>query len=380
MRPLLCTSDEMLDAVRRHAGWLKDWLFRNAGWTLHVERDMARLHKLPADARAGSRAAYDPSRTQPFSRRRYVLLCLSLAALERSERQTTLGGVATQVLDLLAGDPTLEQAGVVLDLRSREHRRDLATVMRTLIEWGVLQRVDGDEDAFVAERGDVLYGVNRPALAHVLSVRRGPSVVEAESVDDPVAAIIEEPVLDSDEGRNRMLRWRLTRRLLDDPVVYFHELHATERGYLEVQRGPLIQRLCEATGLVPEVRAEGVALVDADGDLTDVPIPEEGTNGHVTLLLAEHLAKHAREQPGLPLGMAAIEAHTAFLIDVHKGHWRKDVRAPGAAADMAAQVVERLEALHLVRRTDRGILPLPAIARFSLADVVAPPGSEGGTP
>ncbi|CRK54966.1 FIG087842: Hypothetical protein [Alloactinosynnema sp. L-07] len=38
------------------------------------------------------------------------------------------------------------------------------------------------------------------------------------------------------------------------------------------------------------MRAEGVAMVDADDELTDVRMPEQRTDGHVTLLVAERLA------------------------------------------------------------------------------------------
>jgi hypothetical protein len=53
-------------------------------------------------------------------------------------------------------------------------------------------------------------------------------------------------------------------------------------------------RLCEATGLVAEQRAEGLALADETGSLTDVAMPAEGTDAHVTLLVAEYLANRSR--------------------------------------------------------------------------------------
>jgi uncharacterized protein (TIGR02678 family) len=33
--------------VRRHAGWLREWLASNAGWSLQVDTGLARLRKLP---------------------------------------------------------------------------------------------------------------------------------------------------------------------------------------------------------------------------------------------------------------------------------------------------------------------------------------------
>ena len=48
-------------------------------------------------------------------------------------------------------------------------------------------------------------------------------------------------------------------------------------------------------GLVAEQRAEGLALVDEAGSLTDVAMPAEGTDAHVTLLVAEFLATVYRQ-------------------------------------------------------------------------------------
>src|SRR5258705_3844289 len=48
--------------------------------------------------------------------------------------------------------------------------------------------------------------------------------------------------------------------------------------------------------LVAEQRAEGLALVDEGGLLTDLAMPSEGTDAHVTLLAAEYLASHTRQR------------------------------------------------------------------------------------
>ena len=49
MRPLMQASDPDFARVRRHADALREWLARETGWVLHVERDCARLYKRPAD-------------------------------------------------------------------------------------------------------------------------------------------------------------------------------------------------------------------------------------------------------------------------------------------------------------------------------------------
>ena len=111
------------------------------------------------------------------------------------------------------------------------------------------------------------------------------------------------------------------------------------------------------------------------GDATDIGLPEEGTEGHLALLLAEHLANHARREPGMPMPEAVLCRHTARLAIEHQAHWRKSMTEPNAEVAATAQTIDRLVALNLVERTPEGVIPLPAIARYA----VAPPGT-GGAP
>ena len=121
---------------------------------------------------------------------------------------------------------------------------------------------------------------------------------------------------DTEDGRNRAIRHSLARRLLDDPVLYYSDLTEEERGYLDRQRGPLLKRLTDATGLVAEVRAEGIALIDSTGEATDLGMPEEGTDGHATLLLAEFLSERMRSGIPGPVSAGALSGlprHMAVL-------------------------------------------------------------------
>jgi uncharacterized protein (TIGR02678 family) len=378
-RPLLTRSGPDPAAfalVRRHAGWLREWLSANVGWSLQVDTGLARLRKLPGRLDDRTRPALAEPARVPFSRRRYVLACLALAALERADAQVTLGWLAERVL-ALAADPSLADAGFSFALDSREERADLVVVARLLLGIRVLARVAGDELSFVNSSGDALYDVNRRVLASLLVAQRGPSTVTATGLEGRLRGITEELVPDSDDGRNRAIRHMLARRLLDDPVLYYDELNDAERAYLSSQRGLLVRRLTEATGLVAEARAEGLALLDPTGEATDLTMPEEGTDGHATLLLAEHLAVLARERPGAPVPLSALEARLAELAAEHRAHWRKGTTDPGAVAALCRLAVDRLEALGLVRRDD-GVTPLPGLARFTYDEPVL--GRDLGAP
>jgi uncharacterized protein (TIGR02678 family) len=360
-RPLLSAHGPEAAAfalVRKHAAWLRDVLARDTGWQLQVDAEFARLRKTPADLGDATRGAVARPSRAPFTRKRYVLLCLALAALERADQQVTLGFLAERVI-AGASDPDLQRAGIRFDLDSRDERSDLVAVVRLLLDLRLLERVAGDEQAFVNRSGDALYDVDRRLLAAIVATRRGPSTVTATDFEERLRAITDELVADTDEARLRRSRHRLGRRLLDDPVVYDDDLDDEERAYLARQRTPLTRRLAEATGFVPELRAEGTALLDPTGEATDLRMPEEGTDGHATLLLAEHLAAH-----GGPVPLRDLQAHLRAKAAEHRAYWRKTACEPGGPEALCLAAVRRLEALGLVAVDGEVVTPRPALARY----------------
>jgi uncharacterized protein (TIGR02678 family) len=362
MAPLMGREHDALPSVRRHADVLRDWFAREAGWPLIVERDGARLYKRPGDTT-------DATRGLPgFDRQRYVLLCLAAAVLERAESQISLQQLGERLLREAAA-PGL--AGFRFALDSQGERRALVAVCRMLMSLGVLERVAGDEESFVAGRagaqGDALYDLRRRALSGLLAAARGPSTWPADAApagfDERLAALVAEPGIDSEDSRRSAARHRLARRLLDDPVVYLEDLNEDDRAYFANQRGAMAARLAEASGMASEQRAEGSALTDTDADLSDLTLPDEGTDAHVTLLVAGWLARRLRRgEPRAELG--AIEAQIAALREPFGRYWRKSARASGSEAELAAIAVKRLEALGLLQRDGEAVFARPALARY----------------
>lgn len=365
MHPLLAGGSEEYALVRRHVEYLRDWLARETGWRLHVERGFARLYKTPANTGDATRGLPD------FDRERYALLCLACSVLERGESQITLRRLGEQLLDA-AADPELGERGFDFTLESHHHRRALVQVCRFLLGYGVLSRVVGDEETYVNRTGDVLYDVNRRVLATLPASPRGASLIslaaERLGLEHILAALVEEYVPETTEGRRTALRHRLSRRLLDDPVLYHDELTEEERQYLASQRGPMAARLAAAAGLVPELRAEGLALIDEEGELSDRQLPAVGTLAHATLLLAEHLAEASRDDPQRLHSMHELAAYLRTAADRYGRYWRKEARAPGAEAELAAQAVECLEALNLVRKVQGSVWARPALMRYAVRE------------
>jgi len=362
MRPLLAGGSAELTLVRRHAQYLREWLNRETGWVLHVERECARLFKRPATLDDGTRGLPE------FDSYRYTLLCLACAVLERADSQITLAELGRRLLEG-AVDPELAAQGFICSLEPVRERRALVYVCRYLLEVGVLVLVAGDDEAYIDRSGDALYDVHRRVLALLPCGSRGPSWIAATQpelkFEGRLRALVAEHTPETDEGRRTAARHQLARQLLDDPVVYRDDLTDFEREYLASQRGPLVARLAEVLGLKGELRSEGMALIDPEGELTDVHIPDVGTDAHATLLIAEHLAEKARSEVTL-VSMPELAAFLRSAADRYRKYWRKETREPGAEGPLADMAVARLEALKLLRRVDGGVQPREALFRYAI--------------
>ena len=96
-------------------------------------------------------------------------------------------------------------------------------------------------------------------------------------------------------------RTYVRRMLVETPVVHLDELTDAERDWLRTRQRREAQAFSELLGLEMEIRAEGVALVDPEEELTDLHLPGTGTVAQAALLLAERLVERLRPQePGHP--------------------------------------------------------------------------------
>lgn len=369
-RPLLTPDGDTAAAftlVRRHREWLADWFAHHADWPLLVTAEAARLRKRPALANDATRPARDPRGDEPFNRARYVLFCLALSALERGDRQITLGRLAEHIELALAADPAFAAAGFIWSRDQPGGRRDLVHALRQLVFLGVLRRLQGDEEQLLRDRqSDVLYNVSRPVLSLLLAARRSPSLLAAPDWEFRLAALLDAALPDTPDARNRALRTYFVARLLDDPVLYYDSLDEEARAYLDRQRPHLLGVLTEATHFHAEVRAEGIALVDLEGDCTDSGLPEEGTEGHLTLLIATWLADRLRAGDTAALNVETVRQKVARCIRQHRHHWNKESGERGAELPLTALVLDRLAGLALIARTGDTLRALPALGRFAL--------------
>ncbi|MEE2056004.1 TIGR02678 family protein [Rhodococcus artemisiae] len=390
-----------LSSLRRWATELREDLLATFGYRLEVTETTARLFTVAdrLDPGAGTSTATDRS----FDRRRYAYLALAIAALGRGGGQITLSELA----DHVASDAGRVE-GVDLDTERAADRDAFVDAVAWLTARGALALADGDAGGWASDpgRGEALYDIDRAVVAAVF---RPPRALQHLT---SVRALLGSSVPHGDTGE---VRRRVRRALVQKPVVYAEELSDDEALQLALPRTTDEVELL--TGLVCERRAEGVALVDTSGRLSDVRFPNTGTVAQVALLLAGEICDRvldpdapAPERMPLPAGghdalAAAIDgaiprsglftplasAMPGEFVDRFEGASERPATHPliedswiagtigrlvhtygrtfaaqwqADPAGLAQAATERLEQMRLVVRTPGGVLALPALARF----------------
>ncbi|MFI9503064.1 TIGR02678 family protein [Nocardia sp. NPDC052566] len=261
-----------LPLIRRWATELREDLADLFGYRLEVTETTARVFPLIDRLDPGKPARTATERV--FDRRRYAYLALALAALGRAGDQITLSELADQVATYTGRVEGLELA------TDRAADRDaFVDAVGWLATRGAITLADGDAGGWAAdpEAGEALYDIDRPV---VFALFRPPRALQhLHSVHGLLA---ETPVAPADLAR------KVRRALLERPVVYLEDLAPQERPLLGQER--LIAEVELLTGLRAERRAEGVALIDTSGRLSDVRFPGTGTLAQVALLLVGEIA------------------------------------------------------------------------------------------
>jgi uncharacterized protein (TIGR02678 family) len=365
--PLISASGEpeLFVCVLRHREWLVSWFANHAGWKLAVEASggIARLHKVPA-ARDATRPAQPAGRPE-FDRRRYALLCLTLAACDEVGGQTTLANLARLVEELSREEPSLE----LFDPTTGAERRAFVDALRLLLELGVLRLRDGDADRYAQSReGDALFDVSERVLAQLIAAPVPPTFAGGPE------RLLDEAWPRTDEGQKLRFRHQAMRRLLDDPVLYFEDLAPDAAQWVDHSRGFLYALLEQDAGFTVERRAEGLCAIDPSGVTADTSFPDGGSTAkHAAILLAEQLTQRRRD--GRTTAFTAEEA-VQLVRKLHRDfgepcHWSKQYPADDEGCRrLAFDALRLLEAFGLVERLAPtqdlafGWRLRPAIARF----------------
>ncbi|SDD36496.1 TIGR02678 family protein [Rhodococcus tukisamuensis] len=399
-----------LPLLRRWATELRDDLLELFGYRLEVTETTARLFTVAdrLDATSPARTGTD----RDFDRHRYAYLALCLAALGRAGNQITLSELA----DHVAADAA-QVDGVDLSTERAADRDAFVDAVGWLTARGAIALADGDATGWAANpaAGEALYDIDRSVVVALFRPHR--ALQHLVSVEGLVAGGADAPPNAEHATDVRETARRVRRALVERPVVYAAELDDDEALQLALPRTAAdVEKL---TGLVAERRAEGITLIDSSGRLSDLRFPSTGTVAQVALLLAGEIADRvldpdAPEPVRLPLPESRHSDLVAQLdsaipdAGIFRGladepeepetdavaaetEYREPPRYPliedswidAAVAELirrfgrtfAAQwqadpdglrrrAVELLDKQMLVRRTDGGVLALPALARY----------------
>jgi uncharacterized protein (TIGR02678 family) len=346
---------DVVSNVRRHRRELERFFTEELGYRLDASRPArVRLAKVPGPGHVPRGMRTRSGRR--FDARRYSLVCLVLASAEVAGDRTTLVRLFSDVAARAGGID-----GLAFSAEVASDRRVFIQAVQAAESLGVLVLAEGDEERFARgeDGADALYRIDRERLALLPTTSAPPSLLSSPE------QIAVDAYPDTEEGRVRRRRHRVMRALVEQPVVEVEDLTAEECEYLTRQRPRIERVLADDVGLSLEVRAEGWVAVDDDGGLSDLRWPDYGTAEVAALricdeLRARRLAGRAGEWP-----WPEVVAFVGSLATEYTGLWRQDAGSDRGAEALAAEAVEILEGLRLVRRRPAGVFARAAAGRFA---------------
>jgi uncharacterized protein (TIGR02678 family) len=319
---------ELLGRVREWEDVLRADLDALLRYRLDLSPTCARLVKRPLESDA--RHPVRTGRGRPFDRQRYAYLCLLLAVVSGAGSQIVLSELA-ELLTRRAAD--IE--GLGFDPDRYADRLALIDVVRWLEETGVMRVHEGTTTAWARDPDrDALYDIDHDVA---LRLFQPPAVLQSvEQADE----LLDEAYGSGREAQRRRVRQRLVRRLVETPAVLVADLAPDERDYLQREAASIALDVERLTGLPVERRAEGMALIDTSGTMSDLPFPANGTVAQVALLLCGELVARAgppvRDAPAVDVaGDTAGEGGTRTTpgslvrLDVALASLRARAASPG---------------------------------------------------
>lgn len=345
------THPDEFPLIRRHADELARQFGQVLGYRLTVEPGFARLHKAGLGRDAGRRL--ERGSGAPFTPRTYAYLALALAALVTAPEQLLLSEVVTRTRAAAA------EAGIDLGEPNRvTERRALVAALKQLMAWRVLAEDEGSVDSYAGDdEADALLTIDREIARRLVS---GP-VSQATTPHD----LIEKAADPGEAGP----RHRVRRLLIETPVVYVDDLAEDERDWLRRSQRREQRTLEDFAGLRAEIRAEGVALIDPEQELTDTQFPGTGTVAWAALLLVGKLAAELTPDSGT-VGVAIpggrVEEHLNVLIEEHRGAWSRELTgSPALLTDAVLDLLHRMCLIRPARPPETGWLLTAAAARYA---------------
>ena len=349
------THSDEFPLIRRHADELARQFSQVLGYRLTVEPGFARLHKAGLGRQAGRRL--ERGSGAPFTPRTYAYLALALAALVTAPEQLLLSEVVTRTRAAAA------EAGIDLgDTNRVTERRALVAALKQLMTWRVLAEEEGTVDSYAGDsEADALLTIDREIARRLVS---GP-VGQAASPDDLIGRA-------ADPGEAGP-RHRVRRLLIETPIVYMDDLTEDERDWLRRSQRREQRILEDFAGLHAEIRAEGVALIDPEQELTDTQFPGTGTVPWAALLLIGQLVGELAAEltpaggtASVPISDDRVEELLRALTEEHRAAWSQELTAsPALLTDAVLGLLHRMRLIMPASPPQVGWLLTAAAARYA---------------
>jgi uncharacterized protein (TIGR02678 family) len=351
-RPLVTPEShpEEFRLIRRHADELARTFGQFLGYRLVVEPGFARL--LKAGLGRGGGRWLERASGAPFTPRTYAYLALALSVLVTAPEQLLLSEIVSRTRAAAA------EAGIDLGEPNRiTERRALVAALKQLLAWHVLAEDDGSVESYSGDGdAEALLTVDRELARRMVS---GP-IGRASGPEE----LIKLAARSDHEGPRHTVR----RRLVETPVVYVDELTDGERDWLRRNQRREQRIFEDLFGLDAEIRAEGVALLDPEGELSDIDFPGTGTVPWAALLLLERLVETLvpdGRTAVIPDGM--IDTVLGELVERHRRAWAAEYT--DSPELLGHSVIELLTRMRLIEGTEDGGRRLLAAAARYIAEV-----------
>ncbi len=244
----------------RHPGRrqvLTEWFANRLGYRLVVTDAAARVVRVPLGGVSVSPRPFDPP-----PRRVLVLALLAAVAAEDADDVTTTQDLSDRTRVLSRHD---EVQVASYDPDRYAERLLFVKAVGVLISVGALRpttKAAGDDlDDWANHRNAVggAYEVQRELLLRMVE----PTALRAALEPDRFVEV--DPAATA--------RHLIMRRLIELPALLFEDLTEAETAYLLNQRSRVLGWCVEMTGWAVEQRREGIALIPAAEDETDLPFP-----------------------------------------------------------------------------------------------------------
>ncbi len=358
-RPLVLAErdPDAFALIRRHEHVLDRWFTQRFGYRLQVTADTARLfkntwvpHRRPLMTAGGT--------SRQLTQREYTLLALALAAVAAGPDVISLRDLLHEIRSAAT------DADVALTNEAAD-RRAVVVALKWMVDHGLAEEMHDRIDRYAAdEDADAVLRI-RPDRVALLPL---PVLATAESAAE---------LVDRSEARVATSRAFMRCQLLEDPVLYRSDLDTAEWAELRRRLSEEGAIFFEMFDVTIEARAEGLAVIDEDGRLTDSVFPRTGTVGHAALLLlAQATASHeptSEVAAGAVLHRDDVDAIVSELADGHRKYWSQLAEEPAKLTDA---VLDLLEDHHLVAVEGGTVVLLPAAWRYGIDEVAA--GGAGG--